>query len=110
MTRHTQSVVLICVLLCGVALFWGSACDSGGQLARHRGGPGYSCFFDTDCLEPLVCESTPSAEFPVCTGLMLEGDACQIAYDCAWIRDDLGLPLSCLAEGVCGFVSKDDNG
>jgi hypothetical protein len=74
---------------------------------RHQGGPGFGCYFDADCSTPLICEETPAAAFPVCTGTALPGDACDAQVACAWLRDPDGLPLACADDGVCRFPTSE---
>ncbi|MGM0576349.1 MAG: hypothetical protein ACQEXJ_11515 [Myxococcota bacterium] len=84
-----------------------AGCDAGGEApTRHEGGPGYPCYFDADCTSPLLCDDTPAAEFPVCTGTAGEGDPCGPGVACAWIRDERGLPLQCGADGTCSFPEE----
>ncbi len=82
-----------------VALAFG-ACVEPATIERHEGGSGYACYFDEDCAAPLICEETLAAQFPVCTGTALLGEPCGAEVACAWVRDEQGLPLSCVS-GVC---------
>jgi hypothetical protein len=95
-------LAMVLALAAGLA-----ACDQGPDLtARPVGGRGFPCYFDRDCAAPTLCESTNAAAFPVCTGLRLRLQTCAIDDDCAFTRDDRGLPLECSSFGVCLFPGE----
>ena len=94
-----RAPILGLVLLC--VGFGVVGCMEVDGLDRHEGGPGYACYFDADCALPLVCEETPAAVFPVCTGTALPGQSCGGDVACAWLRDTRGLPLACSSAGLC---------
>lgn len=84
-----------------------AACDTADpDFTLHRGWLGYPCYFDQECLAPLVCETTPSAATPVCTGTALHDEPCGPSIGCAWIRDERGLPLECAAGGRCLYPGE----
>lgn len=98
------SKIAACVWLVLALLSAPAGCQEYSDPADERttGGPGFPCFFDQDCSAPLFCGETQGARFEVCTGGQSEGDACNGALACAWIRDERGLPLECIA-GKCAF-------
>ena len=73
-----------------------------GPLEAHQGGPGYACSVHEECTSPLLCLEVPPTPAPVCTGEVLEGQACDDNAPCVWLRDARGLPLGCV-DGVCQF-------
>lgn len=101
-TRPTLTIVL-------AAFAWAlavAACDQGPVRERAVGGRGFPCYFDRDCAAPTLCESTNAAPFPVCTGLRLRGQSCGADDDCAFSRDERGLPLQCGAQALCLFPGE----
>ncbi len=81
----------------------GGCADPGPGFELLEGWRGYPCYFDEECLAPLHCNETPAAPTPVCTGTALEGEVCGEGVACAWLRDELGLPLWCGEDGHCAF-------
>ena len=81
-------------------------CDTDAERHETGGGPGYPCYFHQDCEAPLLCSETLAASFPVCTGTALEGEPCGATVACLWRRNEVGLPLACVA-GRCAFPNDD---
>ena len=103
---NAKPTSLLCGLLAIALAVTLQSCMDGAHTA-HQGAHGYPCDAHGDCEAPLLCLDVPDVTFPVCTGSALEGEACSEATACAWIRDDRGLPLSCVA-AACEFPADGD--
>lgn len=86
--------------LCGVM-----GCGFSNESASPRLKNGARCASAGDCYSGMSCEMTTYYEWTVCSGPVDRGGACTRDTDCKYVRNALGLPLSCI-QGQC--LHQDD--